>query len=56
MMPNPNASITAIAHLLGVSPGTFYNHIPTYGNYALPAGRVTNFPPAAKAERLSPSF
>jgi len=28
MLPNPEASITAIARLLGVSPGTLYNHIP----------------------------
>jgi DNA invertase Pin-like site-specific DNA recombinase len=28
MLPNPGASITAIARLLGVSPGTLYNHIP----------------------------
>jgi DNA invertase Pin-like site-specific DNA recombinase len=28
MLPNPEASITAIAKLLGVSPGTLYNHIP----------------------------
>jgi DNA invertase Pin-like site-specific DNA recombinase len=28
MLPNPEASITSIARLLGVSPGTLYNHIP----------------------------
>jgi DNA invertase Pin-like site-specific DNA recombinase len=28
MLPNPEASITAIAKLLGVSPGTLYNHVP----------------------------
>lgn len=28
MLPNPEASITSIAKLLGVSPGTLYNHIP----------------------------
>ena len=28
MLPNPDASITSIARLLGVSPGTLYNHIP----------------------------
>lgn len=28
MLPNPDNSITAIANLLGVSPGTLYNHIP----------------------------
>nr|WP_218041366.1 HTH domain-containing protein [Acrocarpospora macrocephala] len=26
--PNPKHSITSIAKLLGVSPGTLYNHIP----------------------------
>lgn len=28
MLPNPDASVTSIARLLGVSPGTLYNHIP----------------------------
>ncbi|GLX06580.1 hypothetical protein [Microbispora sp. NBRC 16548] len=28
MLPNPEHSITSIARLLGVSPGTLYNHIP----------------------------
>lgn len=28
MLPNPEDSITTIAKLLGVSPGTLYNHIP----------------------------
>ncbi|UYY83355.1 recombinase family protein [Arthrobacter sp. YA7-1] len=28
MLPNPESSITSIAKLLGVSPGTLYNHIP----------------------------
>jgi len=28
MLPNPETSITTIARLLGVSPGTLYNHIP----------------------------
>jgi DNA-binding CsgD family transcriptional regulator len=27
MLPNPDASATAIAKLLGISPGTLYNHI-----------------------------
>ncbi|MFB7745301.1 hypothetical protein [Streptomyces sp. NPDC056132] len=27
-MPDPGRSITSIAKLLGVSPGTLYNHIP----------------------------
>lgn len=28
MLPNPANSITTIAKLLGVSPGTLYSHIP----------------------------
>ncbi|WP_332871957.1 recombinase family protein [Streptomyces triticisoli] len=28
MLPDPEHSITSIARLLGVSPGTLYNHIP----------------------------
>lgn len=28
MLPNPENSVTTIAKLLGVSPGTLYNHIP----------------------------
>ncbi len=28
LLPNPEHSITTIAKLLGVSPGTLYNHIP----------------------------
>ncbi len=28
LLPNPEHSITSIAKLLGVSPGTLYNHIP----------------------------
>jgi DNA invertase Pin-like site-specific DNA recombinase len=28
MLPNPAASVASIAKLLGISPGTLYNHIP----------------------------
>lgn len=28
MLPNPENSITSIARMLGISPGTLYNHIP----------------------------
>ncbi|MFF4922524.1 recombinase family protein [Kitasatospora sp. NPDC001261] len=28
LLPNPEQSITSIARILGVSPGTLYNHIP----------------------------
>jgi hypothetical protein len=45
MLPNPEASVTSIAKLLGVSPGTLYNHIPTYANSAPPAEPATNSPP-----------
>ncbi|GAB2444179.1 recombinase family protein [Streptomyces incanus] len=38
MLPNPEHSITSIAKLLGVSPGTLYNHIPDLQE--LRAGRV----------------
>ncbi|MFB8170317.1 recombinase family protein [Kitasatospora purpeofusca] len=38
MLPNPERSITSIAELLGVSPGTLYNHIP--GLQELRTGRV----------------
>jgi len=49
MLPNPDASVTAIARLLGVSPGTLYNHIPDLrelrargrGRHRLPAARPT---------------
>ncbi|GAA3083781.1 hypothetical protein GCM10020000_82520 [Streptomyces olivoverticillatus] len=43
MLPNPEHSITSIAKLLGVSPGTLYNHIPdlqelrAVGRAAIPA-------------------
>jgi len=38
LLPNPEHSITAIAKMLGVSPGTFYNHIPDLRE--LRAGRI----------------
>jgi DNA invertase Pin-like site-specific DNA recombinase len=42
MLPNPENSITAIAKLLGVSPGTLYNHIPDLRELrASRAGRIT---------------
>ena len=36
LLPNPAHSITSIARLLGVSPGTLYNHIPTFASCAGP--------------------
>ncbi len=50
LLPNPDVSVTAIARLLGVSPGTFYNHIPDLRELRA-AGRarheLTAAPPAA---------
>lgn len=28
MLPNPDATVTVTANLLGIRPGTLYNHIP----------------------------
>ncbi|GGS62971.1 hypothetical protein GCM10010156_22340 [Planobispora rosea] len=39
LLPNPEHSITSIARLLGVSPGTLYNRIPDLRE--LRAGRTT---------------
>ncbi|MFD7498186.1 recombinase family protein [Streptomyces sp. NPDC059832] len=39
MLPNPENSITSIAKLLGVSPGTLYNHIPDL-HELIASGRV----------------
>lgn len=39
LLPNPEHSITSIAKLLGVSPGTLYNHIPDLRELRT-AGRV----------------
>lgn len=47
MLPNPEASVTAIAKLLGVSPGTLYNHIPDLRELRA-AGRVRAALPAAR--------
>jgi hypothetical protein len=37
--PNPEHSITSIAKLLGVSPGTLYNHIPDLRELRPPGNR-----------------
>jgi hypothetical protein len=47
MLPNPDASVTAIAKLLGVSPGTLYNHIPDLRELRA-AGRARLQLPAAR--------
>src|SRR3954471_3958568 len=47
MLPNPDASVTAIAKLLGVSPGTLYNHIPDLRELRA-AGRARIQLPAAR--------
>ncbi|HYZ37494.1 MAG TPA: hypothetical protein VE673_12350 [Pseudonocardiaceae bacterium] len=49
MLPNPDASITSIARLLGVSPGTFYNHIPDLRQ--LRASRQPQALPASGVDR-----
>jgi DNA invertase Pin-like site-specific DNA recombinase len=46
MLPNPDASVTAIARLLGVSPGTLYNHIPDLRELRA-GGRLRHQIPAA---------
>ena len=46
MLPNPDASVTAIAKLLGVSPGTLYNHIPDLRELRA-AGRARHQLPAS---------
>ncbi|MGH3197002.1 MAG: recombinase family protein [Streptosporangiaceae bacterium] len=46
MLPNPDASVTAIARLLGVSPGTLYNHIPDLRELRV-SGRLRHQIPAA---------
>lgn len=49
MLPNPEASVTAIARLLGVSPGTLYNHIPDLRELRA-AGQARHQLPAPSAE------
>jgi transposase-like protein len=44
MLPNPGASVTAIAKLLGVSPGTLYNHIPSLRELRTPGPARTPLP------------
>lgn len=46
MLPNPEHSITSIAKLLGVSPGTLYNHIPDLR--ALRPARSSALPPGTR--------
>ncbi len=50
MLPNADASVTAIARLLGVSPGTLYNHIPDLQQLRA-AGRTREQLPAAADRR-----
>lgn len=47
MLPNPDTSITAIAKLLGVSPGTLYNHIPDLSELRASRNHPTAADPAA---------
>jgi len=39
LLPNPDHSVTSIAKLLGVSPGTLYNHIPDLRQLRATTGR-----------------
>jgi len=63
MLPNPGHSITSIAKLLGVSPGTLYNHIPDLRELrqaatprpALPADTRPGLPSVAAYDDLLPS-
>ncbi|WP_206050678.1 recombinase family protein [Nocardioides speluncae] len=45
LLPNPEHSVTSIAKLLGISPGTLYNHIPDLRE--LRAAARTQAPPSA---------
>jgi DNA invertase Pin-like site-specific DNA recombinase len=47
MLPNPDASVASIAKLLGVSPGTLYNHIPDLRELRA-AGRARHQLPVAR--------
>lgn len=51
MLPNPDASVTAIAKLLGVSPGTLYNHIPDLRELRAAGRARTQLPAARTASR-----
>ncbi len=46
MLPNPDPSVTAIAKLLGVSPGTLYNHIPDLRELRAAGRARAELPPA----------
>lgn len=52
LLPNPEQSITSIAKLLGVSPGTLKNHIPDCRSCARPV--APRAPPRAKAAHGDP--
>jgi DNA invertase Pin-like site-specific DNA recombinase len=49
LLPNPDASVTSIAKLLGVSPGTLYNHIPDLRELRA-AGRARLRVPASRTK------
>ncbi|MEV7626498.1 recombinase family protein [Actinoplanes sp. NPDC089786] len=51
MLPNPDASVTAIAKLLGVSPGTLYNHIPDLRELRAAGRARTQLPTTRTASR-----
>ena len=49
LLPNPDNSVTSIAKLLGVSPGTLYNHIPDLRELRA-AGRARTILPTPRSE------
>ncbi|HLL64646.1 MAG TPA: resolvase [Micromonosporaceae bacterium] len=51
LLPNPDTSITAIVKLLGVSPGTLYNHIPDLRELRAAGRARTQLPAARTASR-----
>ena len=53
MLPNPDASVTSIANLLGVSPGTLYNHIPDLRELRT-SGRLRHQRPPPRPPRRTP--
>jgi DNA-binding CsgD family transcriptional regulator len=51
VLPNPDAGVTAVARLLGISPGTLYNHIPDLRELRAPGRARTQLPTARTASQ-----
>ncbi|MET9080020.1 recombinase family protein [Streptomyces sp. NPDC004232] len=51
LLPDPGRSITSITKLLGVSPGTLYNHIPDYANSAPETSPASSKRPRGRRSR-----